>query len=90
MIHKPLLKASATYQITTPLWTRAEIDVGAGKFVIDAPGANDAPTMYIRRAELFDVVGRSRGVLDRLEIEHKDIVAGGRLSLELERGPMDI
>ena len=81
----PIDPSSATYQITTPLWTRAEIDVGAGKFVIDAPGANDAPTMYIRRAELFDVDGRSRGVLDRLEIEHKDIVAGGRLSLELER-----
>ena len=85
----PINPSSATYQITTPLWTRAEIDVGAGKFVIDAPGASDAPTMYIRRAELFDVDGRSRGVLDRLAIEHQDIVAGGRLMLELEKGRDD-
>lgn len=69
------------YYIGSPVFTRVRIAVGQKKlFTIEAPGAN-AANRYVQSARLN---GRP---LNRAWITHDELVAGGRLELELGPSP---
>lgn len=68
------------YLIGSPLVTRAELSIGGGTFVIDAPESSDR-AIYVREA-------RSNGVaLSEARVPHADFVAGGRLELDMHHEP---
>lgn len=94
----PFNPSDATYQITSPLFERTEImlspssHINSGsdenRFVIDAPGASSHDYMYISQAILYRRDGsRARTVFSKntgsLIISHEEVMAGGRLYLEM-------
>jgi predicted alpha-1,2-mannosidase len=77
----PANPTGGVYVLGSPLFSRAELDVGRGRaFVVEAPGASPE-TPYIQRAELN---GRPLG---RSWIRHDEIVAGGTLHLTMGPEP---
>jgi len=67
---------SEMYQITSPLWTRADVQMGAHRLRIVAKPASPA-NVYVRSADLNGTR------LDRCSINHDEIAAGGELRFEL-------
>ncbi|MCZ7680244.1 MAG: GH92 family glycosyl hydrolase [Sandaracinaceae bacterium] len=68
------------YLIGSPLVTRAELSIDGGTFVIDAPESSER-AIYVREA-------RSNGtVLSEPRVRHADLVAGGRLELDMHHEP---
>lgn len=68
------------YLLGSPLVTRAELSIDGGTFVIDAPESSDR-AIYVREA-------RSNGtVLTEPRVPHADLVAGGRLELDMHHEP---
>jgi predicted alpha-1,2-mannosidase len=65
-----------TYQITSPLWTRADIKMGAQQLRVVAKSAAPA-NVYVRSITLNGVR------LDRWSINHNEIAKGGELRFEL-------
>jgi predicted alpha-1,2-mannosidase len=71
---------SDTYQITSPLWTRADVKMGAQRLRIVTRSAAPA-NVYVRSIEL------NGARLDRSSIKHSEIAAGGELRFELGAAP---
>jgi predicted alpha-1,2-mannosidase len=71
---------SDAYQITSPLWTRADVKMGAHRLHIDARSAAPA-SAYVRSIEL------NGARLDRRWIKHNEIAGGGELRFELQPDP---
>ena len=77
----PVCPGKAEYAIGTPLFDRAEIQVGGGKtFTVVSEGAGDG-LRYIQSAKLNGVP------LERPFLTHEQIVSGGELVLEMGRKP---
>jgi predicted alpha-1,2-mannosidase len=71
---------SETYQITSPLWTQAAVQIGAQRLRIVAKPAAPA-NAYVRSVQL------NGARLDRWSINHTEIASGGELRFELGPGP---
>jgi predicted alpha-1,2-mannosidase len=71
---------SETYQLTSPLWTRAEVQMGAQRLRIVAKSAGPAD-VSVRSTEL------NGARLDRWSIKHAEIGRGGELRFELQASP---
>ena len=70
---------SATYVLGSPLFKRADVDVGNGRTLSVVAHGNSAANVYIQRA-------RWNGKpYTRSWLRHADLAAGG--TLELEMGP---
>lgn len=67
------------YLLGSPLVTRAELSIGDGTFVIDAPESSDR-AIYVGEARLDGAVMRDR-------VPHSGFVAGGRLELDMRVDP---
>ena len=77
----PVCPGKAEYALGTPLFDRAEIQVGAGRvFRVISRGAGEGKR-YIRSAML------NKKVLERPFLTHEQIVAGGELVLEMDSRP---
>ncbi|MBN1165227.1 MAG: GH92 family glycosyl hydrolase [Candidatus Krumholzibacteriota bacterium] len=75
----PVTPAQGIYAIGSPLFARAEIDVGGGrKFILKASGVNGR-NIYIQRASL------NGASYSKSWISHEEIMAGGEI--EFEMGP---
>lgn len=68
------------YVIGSPLVTRAELSIGGGTFVIDAPESSDR-AIYVREARI------DGEVLSAPRLPHSAIVPGGRLELDMHHEP---
>ncbi len=73
------IAGSDRYVVGAPLFPHAEIEVPGGTFTIDAPEVSDT-NIYVQSVKL------NGAPLDKAEILHQDLVAGG--SLEFTMGPM--
>ncbi|MGV1006043.1 MAG: GH92 family glycosyl hydrolase [Candidatus Nanopelagicales bacterium] len=77
----PLVPASGEYVITAPLWPRAEVGLPGGRrWLIEAPRSSP-DDVYIQRVW---VDGRR---WEAVTLRHRDLVAGGRMRVELGSVP---
>lgn len=77
----PVCPGKAEYALGTPLFDKAEIQVGEGKtFTVTSKGAGDGKR-YIRAAYL------NGKPLERPFLTHEEIVSGGELVLEMDSRP---
>lgn len=78
----PVNPAEAEYQLGSPMFDYAAIDVGQGrKFEVKAPGAGTRGDVFVKKVSLN---GEN---LKRLYITHDEIVNGGVLELEMSSEP---
>ena len=78
----PVCPGKAEYALGTPLFDRAEIQVGEGRaFTVSSKGAGDGKR-YIRAAYL------NGKPLERPFLTHEEIVSGGELVLEMDSRPV--
>ena len=78
----PVNPAEARYQLGSPVFDAVAIDVGGGKkFEIIAQGAGSKGYVYVKSAML------NGEPLRRVYLEHAEIMAGGRLELEMSETP---
>jgi predicted alpha-1,2-mannosidase len=68
------------YLIVSPIATHAELSVGGGTFIIDAPLASDAAP-YVTQAQLDGVTS------SELRLPHVSIRPGGRIELSMSATP---
>lgn len=77
----PVDPVSASYVFGSPLFTRAEVEIGKGrKLVVEAPG-NGPDTPYIR------AIHWNGKPWDKAWIAHADLVRGGTLRFEMSATP---
>ena len=78
----PSCPGNTVYQVTSPVFNRIRFRLPGGDFTIIAHG-NGPGQVYIRKATLNGTP------LHTLQIDHSDLVAGGRLELWMDSEPHD-
>lgn len=83
----PVAPGNGEYWISSPLFEKVTLHLDAhglegGAFVIEAPGTSDT-NRYIQSASLNDIP------LPIPRLQHSEIVAGGRLVLEMDASPSE-
>jgi putative alpha-1,2-mannosidase len=76
------IPATDRYIIGAPLFPHAEVAVAGGTFTVDAPDVSDE-NVYVQSVTL------NGKALDRAELRHADLKAGGSLEFVMGPSPSD-